>query len=191
MPILVPDRLSLRTVRLDYWRSLNAHRTGKRDRYAIVVIFFVPLALGIVAVWPLHLVIAAPTALLPAVSLLSGVLLAAAGQVLTMRARIADSLTLSADERVISHVRETISGLLLAAVAALSDALLLGILAVLIDSDHRWWHEALTAGVVVLTTYLSLMFVIAARRLYSTYLEVFEGGSPLAKPRSGARITRT
>ncbi|MDC9015201.1 hypothetical protein [Mycobacterium marinum] len=178
---MIPDRLSLRTIRRDYWRSLNHYRTGHRDTYAIAVIFGAPVIAGGLSVYPLHLVISQPVALLPAVSLLSGVLLAAAGQIITLRARIADSLTLSTDKRVTAHIRETLSGLLLSAVAALFDALLLGVLAVVMRDIHRWWHIALSALVVAVTVYLAMMFIVTARRLYSTYLEVFEGGSPLPK----------
>ena len=188
MPIsMVPDRLNLRTVRRDYWRSLNHYRLGHRDTYAIVVIFGAPVVAGVLAIYPLHLVITAPVAILPAVSLLVGVLLAAAGQIITLRARIADSLTLSSDKRVTAHIRETLSGLLLAAVAALFDALLLGVLAIVLTDVHRWWHIALSSAVVVVTVYLALMFIVTARRLYSTYLEVFEGGSPL--PKRGPRTS--
>lgn len=184
MPIsMIPERLSLRTVRLDHWRSLNHYRTGHRDTYAIVVIFGTPVIAGGLATFPLKLVITTPVALLPAVSLLSGVLLAAAGQIVTLRGRIADSLTLSSDQRVSTYIRETLSGLLLAAVAALFDALLLGLLAVVMSDVHRWWHIALSGMIVAVTVYLAMMFIVTARRLYSTYLEVFEGGSPLPKRR--------
>jgi hypothetical protein len=181
MPTLIPDRLSLRAVRLDYWRSLNKYHSGRRDRLTIAIIFGTPIVLGALAIYPVHLVITQPTALLPAVSLLAGVLLAAAGQIITLRARIADSLVLSADKRVTQFIRETLSGVLLAALAALLDALLLGTLAVVMADAHRWWHIALSAAVVMVTTYLALMFIVTARRLYQTYLEVFEGGAPLPK----------
>lgn len=182
MPIsIIPERLSLQTVRRDYWRSINHFGTGDRDTYALVVIFATPIVVAIVAIFPFKLVITAPVALLPAVSLLAGVLLAAAGQIITLRARIADSLTLSSDKRVTSHIRETLSGLLLSAVAALVDALLLGVLAVVLRDEHRWWHIALSSAIAAVTTFLAMMFIVTARRLYSTYLEVFEGGSPLPK----------
>jgi hypothetical protein len=109
MLTLIPDRLSLKTIRRDYWRSLNRYGTRKRDVYATFVIFVVPAAVGAAAIWPVKLVITNPSALLPAVSLLAGVLLAAAGQVITLRARIADSLVLSSNERVTMYIRETIS----------------------------------------------------------------------------------
>jgi hypothetical protein len=163
---------------------LNHYRSERRDTSAIAAIFGTPIIAGGLAIFPLHFVITTPVALLPAVSLLAGVLLAAAGQVITMRGRIADSLTLSSDPRVTGHIRETLSGLLLAAVAALFDALLLGTLAVVMSDVHRWWHIALTGLIVAVTTYLAMMFIVTARRLYSTYLEVFEGGSPLPKRRT-------
>ncbi len=181
MPTLVPDRLSLRTVRQDYWRSLRKFGNGKRDTYAIVVVFGLPVVLGALAVYPLKLVITKPDPLIAAVSLLAGVLLAAAGQVVTLRARIADSLVLATNDRITGLLRETMSGVLLAAVAALVDALLLGVLAVVLTDQHRWWHVALSGAVVAVTAFLALMFVNTARRMYSTYLEVFEGGAPLPK----------
>lgn len=184
MPTLIPDRLSLQTVRLDYWRSLDKYKSGKRDTYAIAVLFGLPVVAGIGSAYPLRLVITQPAALLPAVSLLAGVLLAAAGQIITMRARIADSLTLSTNDRVRGYVRETLSGVLLAAVTALLDALLLGVLATLLSDENRWWHIALSATIVMCTAYLALMFIVTARRLYSTYLEVFEGGATLPKTRN-------
>ncbi len=179
----IPDRLSLRTIRLDYWRSLNKFDSGDRDTPAILAIFGVPVVAGTLAIFPFKMVIHTPIALLPAVSLLAGVLLAAAGQTITLRARIADSLTLSSDERVTGYIRETLSGLLLAAVAALFDALLLGVLAAIMTDDPRWWHIALSGAVIAVTAYLAMMFIVTARRLYFTYLEVFEGGSPLPKRR--------
>jgi hypothetical protein len=160
MPTLVPDRLSLRTVRLDYWRSLTKYRSGKRDVYAVTVVFGVPVVVGGIAAYPLNVVISEPGALLPAVSLLAGVLLAAAGQVITLRARIADSLTLADNHRVTAQIREALSGILLAAVAALLDALLLGLLALVLAPDHRWWHIALSALILAATTYLALMFIV-------------------------------
>jgi hypothetical protein len=88
------------------------------------------------------------------VSLLAGVLLAAAGQVVTLRARIADSLVLSSNERVTLYIRETVSGILLASVAALLDSLLLGVLAVIVDKNHiRWWDIALSAPIITVTGY--------------------------------------
>jgi hypothetical protein len=134
----------------------------------------------------------APVAMLPAVALLAGVLLAAAGQVITLRARIADSLTLSSDARVRAHVRETMSGVVLAASAAFIDALLFGALTAAtqqVGYPRHWWHVALSAAALGMTTYLSLMFIATARRLYATYLEVFENGAPVRgnPPKQDAR----
>lgn len=191
MPLRVPDRLSLRTVRQDYWRSLRKHGSGKRDVWTIALLLGLPVLLGVGAAWPVKLVIVKPDPLIAAVSLLAGVLLAAAGQVVTLRARIADSLTLAADDRVTGMLRETMSGILLAAVAALMDAVLLGTLSVVTTNDHRWWDIALSASVVAITVFLVLMFINTARRMYTTYLEAFEGGAPLPKtPVRKANSTR-
>ncbi|UPK64676.1 hypothetical protein MYP14_04755 [Rhodococcus pyridinivorans] len=163
----------------DYWRSLRRFGDGKRDVAAALVIFGLPIVVFFVALFA-GARIAQPTGLLSAVALLSGVLLAAAGQILTMRARIADSLTLSANDRVTSYIRETMSGLILAAVAAFFDALLLGALAALGDGESKLMI-VLSSTILMVTTYLSAMFIVTARRLYQTYLEVFEGGSPLPR----------
>jgi uncharacterized protein YacL len=180
--MLVPDRLSLRTLSLDFVRSLRRYKDGKRDWPAIVVLFGLPLASGLVVAITGVLVVA-PTAFIPAVALLAGVLLAAAGQTITLRARLADSLTLNSGKRVANLVRETMSGLLLAAVAALFDALLLGVLASAMPSGYvvNFWHHALSVSATIVTVFLILMFVATARRIYATYLEVFEGGTPLPR----------
>jgi len=184
----IPDRFSLGTIARDYWRSLRIFKTNARDTWALTVLVGVPLAVFAGAVFKKY-VFPVPVALLPAVALLAGVLLAAAGQVITLRARIADSLVLSDDARVRAHVRETMSGVLLAAIAALTDALLLGSLAAATALENyvvRWWHMGLSAAALAVTAYLALMFVATARRLYATYLEVFENGTPLPKAREDA-----
>lgn len=177
------DRLSLRTVATDYWRSVRVFNGDDRPDYGgRLLIFGIPVVFA-TGSFALGLQLSTPTTILPAVALLAGVLLAAAGQILTMRARIADSLTLSSDVRVTRHIRETMSGVLLAAVGALIDALLLGVLgATLVPERTTMFGIALTSGIVLVTSYVSLMFVATARRLYATYLEVFENGMPLGKP---------
>ncbi|MBM7243445.1 hypothetical protein HQO12_13450 [Rhodococcus fascians] len=78
------------------------------------------------------------------------------------------------------------SGLLMAASAALLAAVALGgLAAATAQSAYRvmWWHVALSSASLALLAYLVLMFIATARRLYSTYLEVYENGAPLRKPR--------
>ncbi|MBB2990270.1 general stress protein CsbA [Mycolicibacterium iranicum] len=165
----------------DYWRLVRKYKSNKRDWWALTVLFGLPAAAVGITAW-LGYVFPAPVAMLPAVALLAGVLLAAAGQVVTLRARIADSLTLSTDERVRAHVRETMSGVVLAACAAFTAALLFGALAAAtqqVGYVERWWHVALSSASLGMTTYLGLMFIATARRLYATYLEVFENGAPV------------
>lgn len=183
MWVPIPDRFNLGTVARDYWRSVRKFKTGTRDTFALSVLLGLPAGVLIVSFVTCY-VFPAPVALLPAVALLAGVLLAAASQIVTLRARIADSLTLSSSARVRAHVRETMSGVILAAVAALCDALALGALAAATTVPnyvHHWWHSAISSIALMLTTYLALMFVATARRLYATYLEVFEGGAPLRR----------
>jgi hypothetical protein len=177
----VPDRFSLWPPLRDYLRLVRKYKSRKRDWWALIVLFGLPLGV-LVATARQSYVFPSPVAMLPAVSLLAGVLLAAAGQVITLRARIADSLTLSTDERVRSHVRETMSGVVLAASAALGDALLFGALGAATQQagyHKHWWHVALSSAALAMTTYLALMFIATARRLYATYLEVFENGAPV------------
>ncbi|MDQ0284457.1 hypothetical protein [Rhodococcoides fascians] len=177
------DRFSLGTVASDYWRSVRVFGQGDAPDYgARAILVGLPSLLTAVG-FAFQFQLGTPTAILPAVALLAGVLLAAAGQVLTMRARVADSVVLSQDKRLRGHIRETMSGLLLAAVAALVDALVLGTLAVSVTPGQppTFPGVVLTGASVWLTTYLFLMFLAAARRLYATYLEVFEGGNPLPK----------
>jgi hypothetical protein len=181
----VPDRFSLWPPFRDYLRLVRKYKSGKRDWWALLVLFGLPLGVLGVTVWQSY-VFPAPLAMLPAVSLLAGVLLAAAGQVITLRARIADSLTLSIDDRVRAHVRETMSGVVLAASAALGDAILFGALGAATQHtgyQKHWWHVALSSAALTVTTYLALMFIATARRLYATYLEVFENGAPVRAKR--------
>lgn len=178
---LIPDRFSLWPALRDYVLLVRKYKSRKRDWWSLIVLFGIPLVVIAATIWRWY-VFPAPVAMLPAVALLAGVLLAAAGQVITLRARIADSLTLSADERVRAHVRETMSGVVLAASAALGDALLFGALAAATQQPNfavRWWHVALSSAALGLTAYLALMFIATARRLYATYLEVFENGVPM------------
>lgn len=175
----VLDRFSLATVARDHWRSTRVAKTGEPDRDARAVLYGVPTIAGLASVlarWRLH----DPSALLPAVSLLAGVLLAAVSQVMTLRARIADSPTQLDRQRLSMYFRDTVSATLLAAVAALVDAVVLGVIAELPRDVPRWLGETLTAIAIAITAYLILMFVGTVRRLYTTYLEAFEGGLPLA-----------
>ncbi|MGF0312489.1 hypothetical protein [Rhodococcus sp. IEGM1428] len=180
--MFVPDRLSLRTLSLDFVRSMRSSDRGQRDWFALGVIFGLPIVAGVIVACS-GVVVVAPTAFIPAVALLAGVLLAAAGQTITLRARLADSLTLNAGKRVTGMVRETMSGLLVSAVAALLDALILGALASMMPVGYRlnFWHHALSVLATVVTVFLVLMFVATARHIYATYLEVFEGGTPLPR----------
>lgn len=180
----IPDRFSLWPALRDYLQLVRKYKTKKRDWWALTVLFGLPLSVMGVSAY-LRFVFPAPVAMLPAVALLAGVLLSAAGQVVTLRARIADSLTLSLDDRVRAHVRETMSGVVLAAAAAFVDALLLGALAASTQQVGyvvRWWHIALSSATLGVTAYLALMFIATARRLYATYLEVFEKGAPVRPP---------
>ncbi len=174
------DRLSLSTIRRDYWRSLRKVQTQAPDMAARSVLVAVPIVTAAIIVITRYR-LASPTSVIPAVSLLAGVLLAAAGQVISLRARVADSVMLSGDARLRAHMRETISGILLAAVSSLFDAVTMGSLALFDQARHPWLAVGLTAVAGALGAFVILMFLATARRLYATYLEAFESGAPLPK----------
>jgi len=176
------SRFSLSTLRKDYWRSLVRYESGEPDLIARTLLVVAPPIAGVISL-ALGLRLADPVALLPATSLLAGVLLAAGGQVITLRGRIADSLTLAEDPRLRAHLRETVSGVLLAALLALLTAFLLGFLALIDAKVHSVAYAVLTAVTVAAFIALGLLFVATCRRLYATYLEAFEGGAPLTHPK--------
>lgn len=189
------DRFSLKTVWLDLIRSMRIYGSGKRDLAAQAVLLGVPAALAGVSV-ALDWQLSEPTALLPAASLLAGILLASAGQLISLRARIADSVLLAGNGRIRAIFREALSGSLIAAVAALLAAILLGAVAALpsdpirlvqgvaqpAEASSETTLRILTAAVVLVLSFVALMFVTIARRLYQAFLEAFEGGRPLPPP---------
>lgn len=183
------DRLSIAHVWRDHQILLRDRRNGKRDGAFIFITFALPLSAGLV-VGGLRVRIGDPGAIIPGVSLLAGVLLAAAGQVIGLRARIADSVVLAGNARVRSIFREAISGTLLASLASLGAALALGALAQVPDSQSVTDSDraaasiagvALSAVSIALMTYLVMMLAATVRRLYLAYLEAFEGGLPLSR----------
>ncbi|MEV7428338.1 hypothetical protein AB0N29_01855 [Nocardioides sp. NPDC092400] len=188
MSRLIPNRLSVRHVLSDHWRSMRKHGSSVADAAARYALLVVPLAVGLVS-YGLEWRLLSPTALLPATSLLAGVLLATSGQLISLRARIADSVLLSGNQRVKNIYREALSGVLVAALAALLDAVLLAILSsVAIPQGETGWRLdfAIVGCALALTvsTFLVLMFLASVRRLYLAYLEAFENGEVLQRPRS-------
>lgn len=186
------DRFSVMSIAQDHHRSLRDVRTGRPDWLTHAILRLVPLG-ALVAVLLTQYRLPDPGALLPATGLLAGVLFAAVGQLISIRARIADSVTLSGSARLRAHFRESISGMLLAALGALGGSTTLAVLAQLPPTpkatadptvrEHAltWAPTAATGLSLMMLTFVVLMFVSAARRLYTSYLEAFEDG--LALPR--------
>lgn len=185
------DRFNVMVLVRDHSRSLVKYPTKNPDWIAKILLLVLPLAAAIAVVCTRYR-LANPTALVPATSLLAGTLFAAVGQLIAIRARIADSVQLAGNKRLRAHFRESVSGMLLAALAALFVSLLLGFLSLLSptvtgktadrsDAVVEWLGIGCSAAVVMATTYIVLLFVSSARRLYTSYLEAFEGGLPLPR----------
>lgn len=191
------DRFNVTVLLRDHNRSMVKYPTQKPDWVAKAILFILPLAAGVAVVWTRYR-LASPTALVPATSLLAGIFFAAVGQLISIRARIADSVQLAGNKRLRAHFRESVSGMLLAALAALFVSLLLGTLSLLpptvtgkaadrSDAVVEWLGIGCSAAVAAAVTYMVLLFISSARRLYTSYLEAFEGGLPLPRPaRRGA-----
>lgn len=176
------DRFSLRPVLRDHWRSLAIHASGKPDRVARGTLYLLPAAAGL-SVFAADIRIPASSALTAPVALLSAVLLAAVGQMFTIRGRVADSPFLALNDRVTRYLREAVSGTLIAAVVALFDAVDLAVLSALPRTAPQRLGAFFSAVAAALTVYLILVFVSTVRRTYVVYLEAFEGGKALEKPR--------
>src|SRR5262245_25372233 len=104
--------------------------TDNPDRFAKFLLFALPTLAAVAVIWTRYRLVS-PMALAPATSLLAGIFFAAVGQLISIRARIADSVHLSRSKRLRAHFRESVSGMLLASLAALAVSLLLGVLALL------------------------------------------------------------
>jgi hypothetical protein len=185
------DRFNLTTVWLDYARSMVKYPGGRADVMARAVLWGLPVAAaGAVVVAQYR--IANPVALTPVAGLMAGIFFASVGQLISIRARIADSVQLSQSKRLKAHMRESVSGMLLAAVGSMILSLLLGVLSLVpvgvsgpkapkLPEHWQWSAVALSATAAAVATYVVLLFISSARRVYASYLEAFEGGIPLAR----------
>lgn len=180
------DRFDVRTVMQDHSRSMTNYNTGRVDIAAKVILWGLPLLVGAMVIRGEYR-LENPSALVPATSLLAGILFGAVGQLISIRARIADSVLLSKNARLRSHFRESVSGMLLAALSAMFVSLLLGALILMpaTSAAHpdAWPRAGIGVSAVVATmgTYMVLLFIISTRRLYASYLEAFEDGRGLPK----------
>lgn len=178
------DRFSLGVVFRDYWYSLTIFGSERVDVSARRVITWIPVAVAGVAFWR-EVSLAGVTTLLPAVSLMSAGLLFVAGQVISLRDKIKEP-----EDRIRRHFRETISGLLISALACVLLGVLLAILGVVNSAFHPWVVRVISSAACGVGAYLAIMFAASARRLYASYLEAYEGGMELDPPAGHKSLVR-
>jgi len=189
------DRFNIGVVWLDHARSLVKYPSGKPDGLARATLWGLP-TVGVVLVGVTQYRLANPVALTPVAGLMAGIFFASVGQLISIRARVADSVQLSASKRLRSHLRESVSGMLLAAVGCMVLSLLLGVLSLIpaqsdlpkapaLEPHWYWVGVGLTALIVGAVIYVVLLFLSSARRVYASYLEAFEGGLPLGRRAPG------
>lgn len=190
------DRFNVGPLLRDHVRSTWDLRYERPDWVARFALLGVPVVAGAVS-WVIGWEIGRPEFLAPVAGLLSGALFGAVGQLFSIRARIADSVSLSSNGRLRSHFRESVSGLLLASLSSLLLALLSAVLALFTASSSgvdpitgliaTWRHQVLLAGTAVcvfLVSFTLILFWKMIRRLYTSYLEAFEGGQYLDTDRA-------
>lgn len=194
------DRFNVTVLFVDHSRSMVRYPTRKPDRFAKGVLYGLPLLVAGVVVAAQYS-LSDPGALVPATGLMAGIFFAAVGQLISIRARVADSVALAGNPRLRAHFRESVSGMLLAALAALFASLSLGALTLLpssVDPAQKLWKVELadvlhwgvvgiSALVAALLSFMVLLFISSARRLYTSYLEAFEKGLPLPRNQRGEK----
>lgn len=186
------DRFDLRPLFLDHLRSMRRlderttdNESGRRpDVGARVMLYGVPLAVGLVSLckgWKLT----DPGAISAASALIAGILFAAFTQLATLRERLEDR-TDPIDGQTRMHLRETAAHLMMGSFAAAVEAVIL----VAASGSRNHPDDKLaaipTALALAVGAYIFLLFTMSIRRMYSTYLRVFEGGQYL-RPRDRGR----
>lgn len=168
--------------------DLDGNNNDQRaDTAARFFLYGVPTALLAVSLWR-NWKLTDPASVGAGSALIAGILFAAFTQLATLRERLEDrEEPISAVTR--QHFRETASHLLVGALAAALEA------AILVAASGARNHPddklavLPTAIVLAVGSYVFLLFVMAVRRMYSTYLKVFEGGLYLM-PRRRKRTRR-
>lgn len=177
------DRIVPLSLFRGHWKGLSDYRGDrlKADKATRIFVVAAPLAAGISTAIG-HGLIAAPGALLSGVALFSGGLLAAFGQLSTLRLKLTDR----ADENHFSEridrdfLDETAAHLLVAAyTAAVSAALLVLAMSFGADSEGRI-GGAWGAIIATVTTYVFVVFIIALPRLYVAYTRINKVRSELS-----------
>jgi hypothetical protein len=188
MPSTLLDRFDPRPLFFDHWRSMRRVRPDiegnnvdqRPDIAARAFLYGAPVLVGALSLWQ-QWKLTDPASVGAGSALIAGILFAAFTQLATLRERLEDrSEPISSTTR--QHFRETAAHLLMGALAAAVEA------AILVGASGARNHPddklaILPTGVVLAVgTYVFLLFTMAVRRVYATYLKVFEGGLYLMPP---------
>lgn len=182
------DRFNVLPLFLDHLRSMRQVRPDGSpedlidppDVAARVFLYLIPSTVAAVSVWR-DWKLTDPGSLSAASALIAGILFAAFAQLATLRERLEDRAEpISATTR--KHFRETAAHLMMGALAAAVEAALLVVASGSRNHPDDKLAEAPTAAALAIGAYIFLLFIMAIRRMYSTYLRVFEGGTYIRKP---------
>ncbi len=156
-----------------HWASLvdrsGPRGHGKRDWPAVVILIGGPLSLGAWA-WHSNLTLTTPNAMLPALSLLSAGLLAAFGQIASIRAKyeLPDS-DYDPDWRTREMLDEAVAHILTAALVAVVTAIVIIVGMNLSPAAATQLPVRTSALTVTLGSYLVLVFFMVVRKLWGAY----------------------
>jgi hypothetical protein len=158
-----------------HWKSLTFYRDDepRPDYVARVIVLGVPLATGVL-MFVFGARLFAPAALLSGLALLAGGLLAAFGQLSSLRLRLTERMVSEDDGQRTDrdYLDETAAHLLLAAYGAAVTAAVL-VVGMNFGLDK---HGVLTGGWAAIATALAawvvVLFLIALPRLYTAYVSI-------------------
>lgn len=158
-----------------HWKSLGDYRSGttRADWWVRFIVLIVPVGLGL---W-LFLArgkLADPSAMLAALGLLAGALLAAFAQLATWRLRLTEREDSHKNSERIDrdHLDETAAQLLVASYSSATAALFL-VLGMNFSADKHGAISGLWAALaVVAASHVVLVFLVAVPRLYSAYVTI-------------------
>ncbi|KRC50909.1 hypothetical protein ASE16_08090 [Leifsonia sp. Root227] len=158
-----------------HWKSLGDYRAGRvRGQFWIrVIVLVVPVALGL-WIFFAHGKLADPSAMLAALGLLAGALLAAFAQLATWRLRLTEREEAHKNSERIDrdHLDETAAQLLVASYSSATAALFL-VLGMNFSADKHGAISGVWAALaVVAASHVILVFLVAVPRLYSSYVTI-------------------
>ena len=169
------DRLLPVSVFRAHWKGLSSYRDDdvRPDVATRLVLIVVPMGIGI-SMWLFCGELSSPAALLAGLALLAGGLVAAFGQLATLRLRLTERMTSDDDGQRTDRdfLDETAAHLLSAAYgAAVTAAVLVAGMNFALDKDGELygpWAAVATA----LASWVILVFLIAIPRMYEAYAKI-------------------